>query len=260
MPEGDTVLVTTGRLHRALGGARLSRTDFRVPAFATTDLSGQTVREVAARGKHLLLRTDAGFTVHSHLKMEGAWELRRPGRPLPRPEHEIRAVLSTEEWTAAGMRLGVLEVVPTATERELLGHLGPDVLGPDWDPGEALRRLSLEPDRPIHQAIQDQRVMAGPGNVYAAEVCFLRGVHPATPVGRVRDPAALVGLMKRVMEANRTLGRQVTTGDTRRGRDRWVYGRRGEPCRRCGTPINRLATDEDRVRYWCPSCQPGPDG
>jgi endonuclease VIII len=102
--------------------------------------------------------------------------------------------------------------------------------------------------------------MAGPGNVYANEVCFLRGLHPATPVGSVADPAALVDLMKRVMDANRTLGRQVTTGDTRHGRDRWVYGRRGEPCRRCGTPIRRVAGGEDRVRYWCPACQPGPDG
>lgn len=98
--------------------------------------------------------------------------------------------------------------------------------------------------------------MAGPGNVYASEVCFLRGLHPATPVERVRDPDALVGLMKRVMEANRALGRQVTTGDTHRGRERWVYGRGGEPCRRCGTPIERFADDRTRVRYWCPSCQP----
>jgi len=260
MPEGDTVLVTAGRLQRALGGARLNRTDFRVPAFATVDLSGQTVDEVAARGKHLLLRTDAGVTVHSHLKMEGAWELRRVGRPLPQAAHEIRAVLATVDWVAVGMRLGTLEVVPTSAEPDLLGHLGPDVLGSDWDPRDAVRRLLLEPDRAIHDAVQDQRVMAGPGNVYANEVCFLRGLHPATPVGSVRDPEALVVLMKRVMEANRSIGRQVTTGDTRRGRDRWVYGRRGERCRRCGTPIRRQAADEIRVRYWCPSCQPGPDG
>jgi len=259
MPEGDTVLVTAGRLHRALAGARLTRTDLRVAAFATTDLSGQTLLEVGARGKHLLMRTDVGVTVHSHLKMEGAWELRRVGRSLPRPAHEIRAVIATAEWAAVGLRLGILEVFPTADEAERLGHLGPDVLGPDWDPDEALRRLLRDPDRPIHEAVQDQRVMAGPGNVYANELCFLRGLHPSTPVGSVRDPDALVALTKRVMEVNRTLGRQVTTGDTRRGRANWVYGRRGEPCRRCGTPIRRLATNEDRVRYWCPACQPAAD-
>jgi formamidopyrimidine-DNA glycosylase len=261
MPEGDTVLVVANRLHAALAGERLLRTDLRVPAFAAVDLSGQVVRGVAARGKHLLLRTDARMTLHTHLRMDGRWELRRPNERLGGRRHEIRCVLTTEPWTAVGRRLPVVEVIPTRDEHAVVGHLGPDVLGPDWDPGEVLRRLRSDPHRAIGDALIDQRVMAGPGNVYRSEICFLRGLDPWTPVGAVPDLAALVELTKRLMEANRRTGAQVTTGDPRVGRARWVYGRAGEPCRRCGerirvdTPVGPRGADAAaRVTFWCPSC------
>jgi formamidopyrimidine-DNA glycosylase len=260
VPEGDTVLVAATRLSAALAGRPLLRTDFRVPAFATSDLTGQVVLEVAPRGKHLFLRTDAGLTLHTHLEMEGRWDLRRPGSGLGGRAHEIRVVLETAPWTAVGRRLPVVELVPTEGEAAIVAHLGPDVLGPDWDAAEALRRLLAQPERPIGEVLIDQRVMAGPGNVYKSEACFLRGVHPWTPVGRIRDPAAMVALVKRLMEANRTTGAQFTTGDTRPGRSRWVYGRAGAPCRRCGTAIRRGSQGPpglERVTYWCPACQPG---
>jgi endonuclease-8 len=259
MPEGDTVLVAARRLHAALSGQRLVRTDVRVPSFATTDLSGQVLIEVAARGKHLLFRTSDGFTIHTHFRMDGRFDLRRPSESLPAKQHEIRLILETESWVAVGRRLGAVEVLRTADETSVVGHLGPDVLGEDWDPGEALRRLRAEPARPIGEALIDQRVMAGPGNIYKSEILFLRGVDPWTPVVEVSDLPALVGLTKRVMEANRSTGAQVTTGDRRRGRSHWVYGRAGEPCRRCGTPIRRAEQGrqlEERSTYWCPSCQP----
>jgi endonuclease VIII len=259
VPEGDTVLVAASRLHRAMAGRVLLSTDVRVPAFATSDLSGQVLDEVATRGKHLLFRTDAGFTIHTHFRMDGRFELRRPEQRPPGRMHEIRLILRTEPWVAYGRLLGLLEVIRTENEAGSLGHLGPDVLGPDWDPDEALRRLCAEPHRAIGEAILDQRVMAGPGNIYKAELLFLRGIDPWTRVGDVRDPAALVALTKRVMEANRTIGTQVTTGDTRAGRSHWVYGRGGEPCRRCGTPIRSAEQGPDaqeRITYWCPHCQP----
>jgi formamidopyrimidine-DNA glycosylase len=261
MPEGDTVLVAATRLHAALAGERLLATDFRVPRFATADLAGQTVREVAARGKHLLLRTDAGVTLHSHLKMEGAWHLYRPGERWRGPDFQVRVVLRTAPWVAVGFRLGVCELLATAREQEVVGHLGPDVLGADWDAAEALRRLLADPDRAIGTALLDQRVLAGVGNIYKCEVCFLRGVDPWTPVGQVEDPAGMVDLVKRLMEANRTGGRQITTGDTRPGRTHWVAGRNGKPCRRCGSLIRKAdqaSYDADRVTWWCPTCQPGP--
>jgi endonuclease VIII len=261
MPEGDTVLVTARRLQQALAARNLLATDFRVPGFANSDLSGHTVDRVDARGKHLLIRTDAGVAVHSHLRMDGEWRVLAPGAPWRGPAHEVRAVLTTADSVAVGFRLGVLELLTPDEERAALAHLGPDVLGEDWDGAEAVRRLTADPTRPVHEVVQDQRVMAGPGNVYANEVCFLRGLHPTTPVGEVADPAALVSLVHRVMSANRTTGRQITTGDTRRGRQQWVYGRQGRPCLRCGTTVRGEQQEAPgRVRYWCPACQPAPGG
>jgi endonuclease VIII len=242
----------------------LTRTDFRMPAIATVNLSGQTVREVVARGKHILMRTDAGATVHSHFKMDGTWHLYRPGERRRGPDHEIRAILETETWTAVGFRLGMLDVLPSTREGDVVGHLGPDVLGPDWDAGAAIANLSRDPERTIGEAILDQRLIAGPGNIYKSEALFLRGVHPWRPVADV-DLEPLVDLLKRLMEANRETGMQITTGDRRRGYGQWVYGRAGQPCRRCGTPIEReLQGDplqpQQRVTYWCPSCQPRAEG
>jgi len=261
LPEGDTVHLTAARLHRALAGRTLVSTDFRVPRFANADLAGQRVREVVARGKHLLLRTDAGVTLHTHLKMEGAWHLHQPGERWRGPAHQARVVLVTEPWTAVGFRLGICELLATEQEHEVVGHLGPDVLGPDWDLEEAARRLRADPARAIGEALLDQRAVAGPGNIWKSEICFLRGVSPWTPVGELDDLEGMLGLLKRMMEVNRTIGEQVTTGDTRRGRKHWVAGRTGEPCRRCGTLIRRsgqASGNLERVTYWCPRCQRGP--
>ena len=155
--------------------------------------------------------------------------------------------------------MGITELIPTAREHEVMGHLGPDVLGSDWDPDEVLTRFLDQPERAIGEALVDQRVMAGPGNVYRNEVCFLRGLDPRTPVRAVPDLPRLIDLMKRLMEANRWTGNQITTGDTRRGRRHWVYGRAGQPCRRCGTLLRAEPGEPsttERSTFWCPRCQP----
>lgn len=257
MPEGDTVFVAATRLHRALAGSTLTKTDFRVPALATSDLSGRALLEVAARGKHFLFRIEGGTTFHCHFKMDGEWHLYRHGARWRGPHHAVRTVLETQDWVAVGFHLAMTELIPTAEEDRVVGHLGPDPLN-DWDPDEALRRLRSHLDRPIGETLLDQTVIAGPGNVYKCEICFLRGVDPWTPVREVPDHEGLVHLTARLMQANRQTGTQVTTGDDRPGRRRWVYGRGGKPCRRCGTPIERKAQDPggERVTYWCPTCQP----
>jgi len=257
MPEGDVVWYTARRLHEALAGRVLTRSDFRVPRLATADLSGDVVTETVSRGKHLLTRTKNGLTVHTHLKMDGSWRV-RPAAERLRDSHRIRLLLANEEWQAVGYQLGVVELIRTSDEPRVTGHLGPDLLGPDWDRDEAVRRLSAEPDRPIGEALLDQRNLAGLGTVYMAETLFLRGVDPSRPAGSVEDLHALVGLGHRLLDANKTRPGHVTTGDTRPGRESWVYGRAGRPCRRCGKLIQRGEQGppgQERVRFWCPNCQ-----
>ncbi|HEY5833906.1 DNA-formamidopyrimidine glycosylase family protein [Streptomyces sp.] len=262
MPEGDTVWLTAHRLHAALAGRPLVRADLRVPRLATVDLVGRRLLEVVSRGKHLMARLEGEVTLHSHLQMDGDWHLYAPGeRWRGGPGHQVRAVLETDARTAVGYRLPVLALLATAEEDEVVGHLGPDLLGPGWDPVRTLERLAADPDRPLGEALLDQRNLAGIGNVYVAELCFLRGVTPWTPVGEVQAPEKLVVLAKRLLEAHKTRVGHVTTGDTRRGRTNWVYGREHQPCLRCGTPIRagqHGPGGQRRVAYWCPRCQRGP--
>jgi endonuclease-8 len=256
MPEGDVVWYTARRLHQALAGRPLTRSDFRVPQLATADLTGDVVTETVSHGKHLLTRTRGGLTVHTHLRMDGSWRVRPAAEPT-RDSHRIRLVLANADWQAVGYQLGVVELLRTSEERQATGHLGPDLLGPDWDRAEAVRRLCGDPGRPIGEALLDQRNLAGIGNVYKAEVLFLRGVNPWQPVGDVADLDAMAELAHRLLEANKDRAGHITTGNWRRGEENWVYGRRGRPCRRCGTPI-RSDGQQDRVTFWCPSCQPRP--
>jgi endonuclease-8 len=265
VPEGDTVWNTARVLERALAGKVVTASDFRVPKLATADLTGWTVAESASRGKHLLLRLtapdhDRRLTLHSHLRMDGAWRAYEKGRRwAARPAHLIRVILRTADHDAVGYHLHELALVPTGQEHTLVGHLGPDLLGADWDPGEAVRRLRERPDRTIADALLDQRNLAGIGNLYKAETLFLRGVSPWTPVSDVDDLDAMVALAHRLLTANRGRWDQTTTGSLRRGEQHWVFERAGTRCRRCATPIRR-ATDGDyeRITYWCPTCQPGP--
>jgi endonuclease-8 len=257
MPEGDVVWLAARRLHEALAGRVLTRSDVRVPRYATTDLAGRAVTEGAARGKHLLIRVEGGVTVHTHLRMDGSWRIRPAGDRIT-PSHRIRLVLANDTWQAVGYQLGIVEVLPTAREASVVGHLGPDLLGPDWDPAEAVRRLRATPDRAVGEALLDQRNLAGIGNLYKAEVLFLRGVDPWRPAGDVTGLDGLVSLARRLMDANKERSGQVTTGVWRRGEQTWVYGRAGRPCRRCGTPIRAADQGSDtteRITFWCPHCQ-----
>lgn len=262
MPEGDTVYRAARLLDRRLSGHVLVATDFRVPQLATTDLAGATVLETVSRGKHLLTRIDTAqeaWTLHTHLKMEGAWRVHAPGERWRRPAHQARVVLRTAGAEAVGFSLGVVELLPRAQEHEVVGHLGPDLLGPDWDEQEALRRLLEDPARPLNEVLLDQTRLAGIGNMYMAELCFTGGVHPRTPVGEVPDLRRLVRRAKQMLELNKQRAVQSTTGDLRDRERMWVYRRDKRPCRRCGTPVEVDMTGpegRERATYWCPACQP----
>ena len=298
MPEGDSVFRAAAQLHAALAGRQLISSDFRVPRFATLKLDGWTVEEVVPRGKHLLMRlvgpaaegmSSAGLpnngigngtgadtaakrlTIHSHLKMEGTWQIYPPGGRWRKPGFTARCVLRTATADAVGFSLGILEVIRTSEEDSVVGHLGPDILGPDWDLAEAERRIRAAPDVPIGVALLDQRNLAGIGNIYRCEACFLSGVHPAAPVSSVPDLAAMISQAKVLLEANLGPGRRTTVlspGGRAVGRTPglpgyWVYRREHQPCVRCRTPVRRgvlakAAGTEERDIYYCPNCQPAP--
>ena len=253
-------------MRAGLVGHVVTRSDFRVPQLATADLSGRSVLAFDSYGKHMLTRfsageRDGGLTLHTHFEMDGAWQLVGHGKHLPASfDDEVRLVLETDGPTAYALRMPVLELLETAHEDRAVGHLGPDLLGPSWDEDEAVRRLLREPDRPVVEAVLDQKNLAGIGNLWAVETCFLRGVSPWTPVAEV-DLPALVRLARRMLRHSLEHPGQVTTGDTRRGQTHWVYGRAERPCRRCGTPVGfRDSTGAPYARetWWCPRCQPGP--
>ena len=312
MPEGDSVHRTAAALHSGLAGQQLLRSDFRVPALATVDLSGRTVEEAVSRGKHLLIRigpdprTGArALTLHSHLMMEGRWELedlsppaaagtgprgrtaagsgstgRRPGTPeersrrRTRPQHTIRAVLETEGTRATASSVQQLVIVAREQEDRLVGHLGPDLLAPDWSEQhlqEAVRRLHEGPQQPIAAALMDQSKLAGIGSIYRCELLFRHHLAPETAVAEVPDLAAVVEDAHELLLRNRERGPRVTTGDPRPGRQLWVYGRERRPCWRCGTAIVKRTWDDaagqrdprtglqaparERPFYFCPRCQ-----
>ena len=256
MPEGDTVWQTAKRL-RGLDGEIVTASDLRVPDLATTDLSGAHVVTTTSRGKHLLTRFDNGLTLHTHLRMDGHWDVQPAGTRWRRPTHTVRVVLRAGGLEALGSDV-IVDLVASDREDALVGHLGPDLLGPDWDAAEAVRRIAAQPDVALAEALLDQRNLAGIGNVYKCELCFLVGVDPRSAVSAVVDLPRLVDLAHRMLVANRDRSVRVTTGDTRRGRTTWVYGRRG-PCLRCGTAIVREEIGpqgQERQTWWCPRCQP----
>jgi endonuclease-8 len=268
VPEGDVVWRVANRLGAALSGRVLIRSDLRWPSLATVDLTGRQVVDVASRGKHILVRVAAGaaappVTLHSHLRMDGSWHVHRTGEPWRRRrgDAEVRAILANDSWTAVGHSLGMLDLLPTADEDRLVGHLGPDLLGGDWDADEAARRLRRDPRRSIGEALLDQRNLAGIGTFFMAETLFLRGITPWTAVADVADLPAVVALAHQLLDVSRVRGTQVTTGDTRPGRGAYVHARSGRPCLRCGTPI-RVAplgdAPQDRAAFYCPHCQGGP--
>jgi endonuclease VIII len=250
MPEGDTVFRTADRLRKALVGHALTRCDVRVPRYATVDLSGHVVDEVRSRGKHLFIRVGPA-SIHSHLKMDGSWRITSR---TSRTDYRVRIILETSDIRAIGIDLGVLEILERDHDDDAVDHLGPDLLGEDWDPNIAADNLIANPDRRIAEALLDQRVMAGIGNVFCNELCFVSGHLPTAPVSAITDPRRLVVRARDMLWVNRFRQNRCTTGDTRPGRQLWIYGRRGQSCRRCGTPIT-YDDGGERVAYWCPVCQ-----
>ena len=262
MPEGDTVWRTAHRLHQALAGREVVLCDLRFPHLATVDLRGTTTLEVVSRGKHLLHRFDSGVTLHSHLKMEGQWRVEAPAdtaRWLRR--NDLRAAVGTATWSALGLRLGLLELVATSAEGSVVGHLGPDLLGPDWDLAVALANLRASHDT-IGAALLDQRNLAGIGTLWASESLFLSRLGPWTPVTDLDDAdlERLVTRARTLLDQARHHAVQSSTGNRRKGEENYVHARSGRPCRRCGTTVRVAMIGpplRERTMFYCPGCQHG---
>lgn len=263
MPEGDTIFRTAAALRAVLVGRRITRAATR-PRPRTprppdvTSLVGSEVTDVRSVGKHLLITLGDGRVLHSHLGMTGSWHRYAVGAPWQRPERQASVILETPDSVAVCFSPAQLTLFGDASEAQrMLGGLGPDLLDEASDGGRAATRLRATTAATVGEALLDQRVMAGIGNVYRSEVLFLCAVHPTTPVAALDDErvAALVDAGRRLLRANTGGGRRSTLANGRNGL--WVYGRAGRPCRRCGTLVRSARLGESaRLVYWCPACQP----
>lgn len=264
MPEGDTVHRTASRLHAALAGEPLTRVELRWGELDGSGLVGATTLEVVSRGKHLLHRVEGGWTIHSHLRMEGQWRVERVGSPAERrhlASRQTRAAVAAGPWAAFGLRLGMLDLVPTSDEATLVGQLGPDILDEALDIHGVARVLTAS-GRPVAESLLDQRLVAGIGTFWASETLFVERVHPWAPTTDL-GPEVLARVVRRChLLMHRATGHAVqsSTGVYRHGETAYVHARSGRPCRRCGDTV-RVAMagppGRERTIFSCPTCQGG---
>jgi len=270
MPEGDTIYRAARTLRQTLAGREVTRFDTTVPELRAVGLQrllGETVDNVQSRGKHLLhWFQPSGLTLHTHMRMTGSWHLYRAGERWRKPQRQARVVLGVEGWTAVCFSAPVVELLSGAqvARHPSLASLGPDALAAQVDLAEARRRLDARGDWTIAEALLDQRVLAGVGNVYKCEVLFLHATDPWLRVAEVsphtRD--ALLATAVRLLRANVAVGSSPVRTTTGGGRGRPnadrlnVYGRAGRACPRCNTPVRVAAQGaQARLTYWCPGCQ-----
>lgn len=259
MPEGDTILRTAQTLQRAIGGQTISKFDTNVGEVrrASKNIIGQKITQVEARGKNLLIYFEDGRVLRSHMRMHGSWHIYRPGERWRKSEGAARVTIEAGEWVAVCFSAPTIEMVASNIEAHpVIGNLGPDVLAEDFDLKLAVERVMSASDREIGDAILDQNLVAGIGNVYKSEVLFITRTHPKkTPaeLGEEKVAAILVEAQKQ-MRANMGNNQRRTRGFT--GENLWAYRRSGKGCLVCGTKMEMVRQSELlRSTYYCPSCQ-----
>jgi endonuclease-8 len=280
MPEGDTIFRTARNLGRALIGKPVIGFRSTFPLLTRfnddTPLAGQMVDQVEARGKWLLIHFSGGGILTSHLLMNGRWHIYKQGERWQAPRFHMRIVIENTEYQAVGFRVPVARMhTQQSLARDLhVARPENDVLSEEFDAEAALARLLGRREEALADALLDQTVLAGIGNVFKSEICFVRGLNPFRAVGTLmrEDAAATIATAQKLLNANvlEDSGDLIVTFRAQQRRTThasdpsaslWVYGRAGEPCRRCGEPIRRRTQGEDaRVTFWCPCCQPMPDG
>ena len=273
MPEGDTIFRAARTLNRALAGREVVRFESVLPALMRihedTPVTGRTIESVIAAGKHVLMRFSGSLVLRTHMRMNGSWHIYRPGERWRRPRRDMRIVVATEAFEAVGFNVPVAELLNdrALARQEDLRLMGPDLLGDTFDAGEAIRRFRERATMEIADALLNQRVVAGAGNVYKSEVLFLCGIDPFLRVDRVTDEQlrAILETARKHLKANvidptaaivTYRGYRRTTGRADPSERLYVYGRARRPCRKCGTRIEVRAQGPDaRLTYWCPACQ-----
>ena len=280
MPEGDTIFRTARALGRALGGKPITAFRSTYPRLTRynddTPLAGQSVLQVESRGKWLLIHFSGGATLVTHMLMNGSWHIYRPGQPWQQSRANMRIVLETADYIAVGFRVPVAEMHTAESLRRdrRIPIYAIDVLSESFDATAAAGRLLAHPDESIADVLLNQNVLAGVGNVFKSEICFVTGIHPYCRVASLTQAQidALIAAAQKLISSNVledsgdsivTYGgrRRRTTHESNPGASLWVYGRAGEPCRCCGAPVRRRIQGPDaRVTFWCPQCQPMPDG
>jgi endonuclease-8 len=274
MPEGDTIFKAARTLDRALAGKRVTRFESVFPHLTRVHddqpVTGRTVEHVRSSGKHMLMQFSGDLVLRTHMRMNGSWHIYRPGESWQRPRHAMRIIIGTEDFVAVGFDIPVAEML---SRRDLARHrelrrLGPDLLEESFDAAEAARRIRERGRSQIADVLLNQRVLAGIGNVYKSEVLFACGVNPFATIDQLTDAEIelLVATARKFLRANVTgglaamttyTGFRRTTGRSSPNERLWVYGRAGEPCRRCGSAIEiRPQGSDARLTYWCSTCQP----
>ena len=269
MPQGDTLARIATVLRPILAGRRITSARARFGGPRLDLVIGSTCSAVEARGKHLLIGFDNGLTLHTHLGLHGSWHRYRTGEPWRRPAARAVAILDTADATAVCFDAPTVELLETRAlaAHPVLRRLGTDVATGEFDVDAALAALR-EPRRAamaIGDALIDQSVLAGLGNVYRSELPFIERVNPFAPVRGVSE-VKLRAMVQRgavLVKQNSAGGARVTTSAGTPG-NLHVYGRTGRPCPRCATRIVSAATRahpgaSPRRAYWCPSCQRAPE-
>jgi endonuclease-8 len=280
MPEGDTIFRTARALGRALAGKPITSFRSTFPLLTRfnddTPLAGQLVESVEPRGKWLLIQFSGGGTLATHLLMNGSWHIYRPGERWQQPRGNMRIVIENSDYIAVGFRVPVarMHTALSLLRDTKIPRPACDVLNPEFDAVAAERRILAYSSEEIADVLLHQEVLAGVGNVFKSEICFVTAVNPLCKVGSLsrEQVTALIAAAQKLVAANVledsgdsivTYGgrKRRTTHESDPGESLWVYGRKGEPCRRCGEPIRRRIQGPDaRVTFWCPRCQPMPDG
>jgi endonuclease VIII len=274
VPEGDTIFRAARTLNTALAGKIVTKFETVLPFLARvhhdTPMTGRTVESVTSQGKWILMRFSGDLVLLTHMLMSGNWHIYRPGETWKRRHEDMRIVIGTETMEAVAFKVPVAEFHTAASlmRREGFNRLGQDVLATDFDNEKAAQQLRSAPDLEVGEALLRQSLLAGIGNVYKSEVAFACRVNPFRLVATLTEDElnGLIQTARKFLLANvsATSGEAIvtytgfrrTTGRSNPADRLWVYGRTGEPCRNCGTPIRRLKQGPAaRVTFWCPNCQ-----